>query len=96
MWVILEFIVLAAIVLLSITEFFYPLVTGRPLFGSFRKVSAPFEEQEVKDPTLEEKISMAKEKVKEVKDIQKEVDKNFKSAENLKEESDNLLNDSSN
>ncbi len=94
MWVILEFIVLAFIVLLSITEFFYPLIVGKPLFGSFRKKVDV--EQKPVDSSLESKVSMAKEKVREVKDIQEEVNKHFKSAEQLKEEADNLLNNSNN
>ncbi len=89
MWVILEFIVLAFIVLISITEFFYPLMVGKPLFGSFRKKAT--EQQKPVDPSLESKLSQAKEKIKEVKEIQEEVDKHFKSAEQLKEEADNLL-----
>lgn len=93
MWVILEFVVLAFVVLISITEFFYPLIVGKPLFGSFRK-KVPVEQKE--EATLEAKLSQAKEKIKEVKDIQAEVNKNFKSAEQLKEEADNLLNNSNN
>ncbi len=91
MWAIVEFIVLACLVLISITEFFYPLIAGKPLFGSFRKKPIVVEQKKNED-TFEEKISTAKVKIKEVKNIQKEVDKNFKSAEQLKEEADNLLN----
>ena len=94
MWIILEYIVLAFIVLVSITEFFYPLLAGKPLFGSFRRNS--FTEQKTVDSSLEEKVSKAKEKIKEVKDIQEEVNKHFKSAEQLKEDADNLLNNSNN
>ncbi len=91
MWALIEFVFLAAIVLLSITEFFYPLMTRKPLFGSFRKrpetpVAAP-------EP-LQEKVSRAKEKAKEIKDIQEEINSNFKTAEKLKEEADDLLNNS--
>ncbi len=89
MWVILEFIVVAFIVLISITEFFYPLLTGKPLFGSFRKNSS-MDAKNV-DPSLEEKLAEAKEKIKEVKDIQDEVNNHYKSAEQLKEEADKLL-----
>ena len=39
MWPILEIIFLAAIALISITEFFIPIITGKPLFGSFRKTN---------------------------------------------------------
>ncbi|HEY8934879.1 MAG TPA: hypothetical protein VIM65_06640 [Cyclobacteriaceae bacterium] len=89
MWTILEFIVLATIVLISITEFFYPLLAGKPLFGSFRKNITV--ENKTDDSSLEQKLSVAKGKVKEVKDIQHEVNKNFKSAEQLKDEADNLF-----
>ncbi len=88
MWVILEFVVLAFVVLISITEFFYPLIVGKPLFGSFRRKVAIEQKEE---PSLETKLSQAKEKIKEVKDIQEEVNKHFKSAEQLKDEADNLL-----
>jgi hypothetical protein len=94
MWTILEFCLLAAILLFSITEFFYPLLTNKPLFGSFRK-SVPVEETK-EESSLEEKISSAKEKVKEVKNVQEEVNKNFKSAEQLKAEADDLLNNTNN
>ena len=86
MWAIIEFVVLAAIVLISITEFFYPLLVGKPLFNSFRKKA------EQAPSTLEDELSKAKEKIAEVKNIQAEVNKKFKSAEQLKEESDNLFN----
>ncbi len=93
MWALLELVFLAAVVLLSITEFFYPLLVGKPLFGSFRKK----QETPVTAPeSLQEKISRAKEKVKEVKDIQQEVNSSFKSAEKLKEEADDLLNNTNN
>jgi hypothetical protein len=78
------------LVLISITELFYPLLVGKPLFGSFRKnvANAPQTEKN----SLHEKVSKAKAKVKEVKDIQDEVNDNFKSAEELKAEADDLLN----
>jgi hypothetical protein len=85
MWAIIEFVVLAAIVLVAVTEFFYPLLAGKPLFNSFRK------KVEQKTSNLQDKISEAKEKIAEVKNIQAEVDQKFKSAEQLKEESDNLF-----
>ena len=90
MWTILEFIVLATVVLISITEFFYPLLAGKPLFGSFRK-KVIVSGKKADDSSLEQKLSTAKEKVREVKDIQQEVNKNYKSAEQLKEEADNLF-----
>jgi len=85
MWAIIEFVVLAAIVLISITEFFYPLLVGKPLFNSFRKKA------EQKTSNLQDKVADAKEKIAEVKNIQAEVDKTLKSAEQLKQESDNLF-----
>lgn len=90
MWRILEFIVIAAIVLISITEFFYPLLMRKPLFGSFRKAK-PNENKNNNSETLEDKISSAKNKVSEVKTVQDEVAKNFESAKELKNESDSLL-----
>jgi len=95
MWVVLEFIFLAFIVLLSVTEFFYPLLAGKPLFGSFRKKVA-VAEQNQDDTSLKSKVFKAKEKVNDVKDIQNEVNEHFKSAEQLKAEADNLLNNSNN
>lgn len=94
MWKIIEFIALAAIVLILITEFFYPILSGKPLFGSFRKskTSSPkISETE----SLNEKINTAKEKVEEIKTVQNEVNTNFKTAEQLKDESDKLLNNNS-
>ena len=84
MWTLLEFVVLAAIVLFSITEFFYPLLVGKPLFNSFRKKKTP--------STLEDDLSRAKQKVAEAKNVQNKVDEHLKSAEQLKEESDKLFN----
>jgi len=90
MWTVFELIIVAAIVLISITEFFLPIIMGKPLFGSFRKANkdnagAATEEQ------LDKKISEAKAKVKDVKTVQKEVDEHYKTAEQIKSESDNLL-----
>lgn len=98
MWAIVELIVIIAIVMVSVTEFFWPLLTGKPLFGSFRK-SKPVDLNtpiEVKTPPTEssfdEKIAKAKEKVVEVKEVQNEVNKHYKTAEQLKDKSDDLLN----
>ncbi len=89
MWTIIELIFLAAILLVSLTEFFIPLLTGKPFFGSFRKAKTT---KVIKDDRpLNAKIDEAKEKVKDVKDIQNAVTEHYKSAEQLKEESDNLL-----
>ena len=90
MWRLLEFIALAALVLISITEFFYPLLAGKPFFGSFRRLKGS-EEKPVTEGPLHKKVNEAKQKVEEIKDVQKEVDKHYKSAEQLKEESDQLL-----
>ena len=94
MWEILEIIVLAAIGLIAVTEFFIPIILNKPLFGSFRKVKIPDASTTKGDPShppLKEKISQAKEKVEEVKEVQGEVTENFKSAKELKKESDDLL-----
>ena len=90
MWIIIEYIFLAAIILISITEFFYPLLTQKPLFGSFRKKSNTENKSKNNDP-LTEKISDAKVKVQEVKQVQEKVSENFDSAKKLKKDSDNLL-----
>ncbi|MGC4022639.1 MAG: hypothetical protein QM734_12170 [Cyclobacteriaceae bacterium] len=90
MWLLVEFVVLAAIVLLSITEFFHPLIVGKPLFPSFRKKQES-QSTSIGD-SLEDELTKAKEKIAEVKNIQEEVNKKFKSAEQLKNESDNLFN----
>lgn len=94
MWALLELIFLIALVLVSITEFFIPLVTGKPLFGSFRKTK-PTETKNTTDSFLDEKISKTQEKVEDVKEevaeVQQEVAENFKTAKQLKKESDNLL-----
>ena len=90
MWIIIEYIIIAAIILISITEFFYPLLTQKPLFGSFRRKTITQEKARTEGP-LDEKLSQAKEKVKEVKKVQDEVAENFKTAEEFKNESDNLL-----
>jgi hypothetical protein len=87
MWTVIELVVLAAIALMSVTEFFIPILTGKPIFGSFREKELPDEE----DPMLKNKISSAKEKIQEVKDVQKEVNTHFESARQLKGEADNLL-----
>ncbi len=92
MWVIFEYIVLAALVLLSITEFFYPIIVGKPIFGSFRKSTTTAEEAPKKSATTsEDKISEARKKVEEVKEVQEEINEEFKAAKELKKKSDNLL-----
>jgi hypothetical protein len=98
MWTILELILALSITLVAITEFFYPLIAGKPLFGSFRKSSKPLQETKTENTSsnaaegkLDEKISKARKKVEEVKTVQNEVTEFYKSAEQLKNESDNLL-----
>ena len=98
MWPILEIIVLAAIALIFVTEFFIPIITGKPLFGSFRKTQETNEAKPKKpspEAPLKEKVHKAKEKVEEVveevKEVQGEVAQNFKSAKDLKKEADDLL-----
>jgi membrane-associated HD superfamily phosphohydrolase len=90
MWRLLEIIALAAVVLVSVTEFFYPLLTGKPFFGSFRKTKKTTAAGN--NTSLDDKLNTAKAKVEEIKNVQNEVDDNYKTAEQLKEESDKLLN----
>jgi hypothetical protein len=94
MWTIIELFLALTLSLFAITEFFYPLIMSKPLFGSFRKSSPAKGEEEPqknKDGSFKEKIYTAKQKVAEVKTVQNEVTEYYKSAEQLKEESDNLL-----
>jgi hypothetical protein len=92
MWTLIEFIVLTAIIFVLVVEFFIPLLTNKPLFGSFRKKKVIKKHSPV---ALDKKINIAKEKVHEVKKViktvQDEASENFNSAEKLKDESDNLL-----
>jgi len=89
MWRILELIVVLAVILVSITEFFYPLIAGKPFFGSFRKIKKTTVSER---GSLDDKVNRAKEKVEEIKKVQEEVDDNYRSAEQLKKDSDDLLN----
>jgi hypothetical protein len=86
MWRVLEIVVLAAIVLLAITEFFWPLITGKPLFGSFRKKRPPAAR------SLEDEIEAARRKVDEVRDVQRKASDDLRSAERRKDDADDLLN----
>ncbi len=93
MWAVLEICLVAAIVLIFITEFFVPLLFNKPLFGSFRKVKPALPE-----PTtdrLEDKIAKAKQKADETKqvieDVQQQAYDNYKTAEQLKDETEKLL-----
>jgi hypothetical protein len=85
MWMILEFVVLAAVALLAITEFFYPLIAGKPLFGSFRKKPAPT------SATLDDEIEQARRKAEEVKDVQRKAEEKLRDAAQRKREADDLL-----
>ena len=93
MWGIVEFVVFGLIGLLSLTEFFIPLLLNKPFFGSFHKHKPVVkEEKPVVDATdLKGKMASAKEKVAEVKKVQDEIADFHKSAEQLKNESDDLL-----
>jgi hypothetical protein len=86
MWFVLEIVVLAAIALLAITEFFYPLIAGKPLFGSFRKKTPP-----VTDPTLDDEIAEARRKAEEVRDVQRKAEEQLRDAAQRKSEADDLL-----
>ena len=94
MWRVFEFVFIGVVVLVAITEFFYPLIAGKPFFGSFKKTTDP--EPPLNKPkeevTLNEKLDAARIKVEEIKATQSEVNSNYKSAEQLKDESDSLFN----
>ena len=86
MWFVLEWVVLAAIVLLSITEFFWPLISGKPLFGSFRKKSTA-----LAPGSLDQEIEDARRKAEEVKRVQRKAEEDLRKAWNRKDEADDLL-----
>ena len=54
MWVIIELVFILAIILVSITEFFYPILAGKPLFGSFRKSTSAKNKKKDKDSMNDE------------------------------------------
>jgi hypothetical protein len=86
MWVVVEFVVLAAIILVAITEFFWPLMAGRPLFGTFRKKRpAPT------PPTIEEELEIARRKAAEVRNVQRKTEEELRKAWDRKDEADDLL-----
>lgn len=89
----LEIFGVGLIIIIICTDIIYPILTNKPLFGSFRKTPPiiPEVEKEIDPSTLDGKIEVAKVKVGEVKDIQSEVSAHFKTAEQLKKDSDNLL-----
>jgi peptidoglycan hydrolase CwlO-like protein len=93
-WTIVEICIVAAILLISVTEFFIPVLFNKPLFGSFRRLKATEVKKEA-DDSLPGEISRTREKVEdikeEVKEVQEKVEEHYKTAEQLKEESDNLL-----
>lgn len=93
MWAVLELCLVAAIVLVFITEFFVPLLFNKPLFGSFRKgkLVAPKPAAE----SLEDKITKARQNADEVKqqveEVQQQAYDNYKTAEQLKDDSEKIL-----
>lgn len=98
MWALLEILILFLIGLVAVTEFFHPLITGKPFFGSFRKEKEKVEEPSVEKPSpetkvcdLKSKVAEAKQKVAEVKSVQEEVSNLHKETENLKKESDDMI-----
>lgn len=90
MWLVIEYLIVATLVLLSITEFFYPILSGKKIFGSFRKENSlkPTHQANI---DLKSKIEDARQKVNEVKGVQQEVNKHFDEADKLKNESDDLI-----
>jgi hypothetical protein len=91
MWRVIEFIFLAAIVLLSTTEFFYPILAGKKLFGTFRKQPSNNKTQTPPVDDLKSKVNEARVKINEVKEVQNEVTEHFQEASKLKNESDDLI-----
>jgi len=82
---VIEFIFIMGIIILLCTEFFYPLFSNKPIFGSFRT------SKKSNAKSIPEQIETAKKKVKEVKEVQKKVNLRFKNVKDLKKESDELL-----
>jgi hypothetical protein len=91
MWRVIEYIFLAAIVLLAITEFFYPILAGKKLFGTFRKKQATPKMDTPLVTDIKSKVDEARTKVNEVKEVQNEVTAHFQEVSKLKDESDNLI-----
>lgn len=90
MWSIAEGLFFMLILLVSVTEFFIPLLFNKPFFGSFRKAKPVEPKAPVKPEDLKSKVEEAKKKVAEVKGVQDEVAAFHKSATDLKDESENL------
>jgi hypothetical protein len=86
MWIVLEMLVLAGVALLAITEFFYPLLAGKPLFGSFRRKAAT-----ASNVPLDDEIAAARRKAEEVKDVQRKADEALRKAAQRKDAADDLL-----
>jgi hypothetical protein len=86
MWFVLELVLLAGIVLLSITEFFWPLLAGKPLFGSFRK-KLPAR----RSGSLDEELEDARRKAEDVKRVQRKAEDDLRKAWDRKDEADDLL-----
>jgi hypothetical protein len=87
MWIVLEIVVLAAVALLAMTEFFYPLLAGKPLFGSFRR-----KDDVTSQPSLDDEIADARRKAEEVKAVQRKADEHARQASQRKSEADDLMN----
>jgi hypothetical protein len=86
MWLVLEWVVMIGLVLLAITEVFYPLLAGKPLFGSFRK------RKPKAMPDLDDELRAARRKVDDVKEVQRKAGEQFRRAEDQKNAADDLLN----
>jgi hypothetical protein len=86
MWLVLEWVAMIGLVLLAITEVFYPLLAGRPLFGSFRK------RRPTAAPDIDDELRAARRKVDDVKEVQRKADEQFRRAEDRKNAADDLLN----
>ena len=87
MWYMFEIVVLAAIALLFITEFFYPLLTGKPMFGSFRRKGGA-----ASPASFDEEILEARRKAADVRDVQRKAEEDLRAAEQRKSAADELLN----
>ncbi len=87
MWIVLEMLVLAGVALFAITEFFYPLLVGKPLFGSFRRKAV----SPASNVPLDEEIEAARRKAEEVKDVQRKADEALREAAQRKDAADDLL-----
>jgi hypothetical protein len=45
MWSFVQLTIVIVAIIVSITEFFYPLIAGKPFFGSFRKIKRKDKEE---------------------------------------------------